>query len=79
MPVCCLLKSLLLCGVEQDAPQFYRGSEFLHRMKMQTAVHLIELVDAEDQRASQCPAGQRLLRVAGARDQVGRWTLFACA
>lgn len=37
---------------------------------MQTMV-FIELVEEDDQRASQCPAGQRLLRVAGGRDQVG--------
>lgn len=50
----------------------YGGSDLVHNVKMRTAVHLLELVDAEDHRASQCPAGQRLLRVAGGRDQVGK-------
>ena len=55
----------------QDAPQLYSGSDLQQRVMRQTGVHLVELVDAEDQRASQCPAGQRILRVAGGRDQVG--------
>lgn len=58
-------------GVLQDVPRVYGGSELVHRVQKQTAVAFIELVEEDDQRASQCPAGQRLLRVAGGRDQVG--------
>lgn len=32
----------------------------------------IELLESEDPRAALCPGGQRLLRVAGGRDQVRR-------
>lgn len=56
----------------QDAPLIYSGSDLQQRVMRQTGVHLVELVDAEDQRASQCPTGQRILRVAGGRDQVGK-------
>lgn len=58
-------------GAMQDAPQVYSGSELQQRVMQQTGVH-VALVDAEDQRASQCPAGQTILRVAGGRDQVGK-------
>lgn len=61
---------ICVSGAAQDAPQLYIGSDLQQRVKRQTGVHLVELVDAEDQRASQCPAGQRVLRVAGGRDQV---------
>lgn len=54
----------------------YGGSELVERIKTQTAVYLLELVDEEDARAKQCPAGQRLLRVAGGRDQVGQQTTY---
>ncbi|CAM9318137.1 unnamed protein product, partial [Ectocarpus sp. 12 AP-2014] len=54
----------------KDTPQVYGGSELVERIKARTAVYLLELVDEEDARAKQCPAGQRLLRVAGGRDQV---------
>lgn len=69
----------------QDAPQVYGGSELVERIKTRTGVYLFEFVDEDDARAKQCPAGQRLLRVAGGRDQVGRQTrkldtvnLFCC-
>ncbi|CAM9641707.1 unnamed protein product, partial [Ectocarpus fasciculatus] len=54
----------------KDAPQVYGGSELVERIKTRAGVYLFELVDEEDARAKQCPAGQRLLRVAGGRDQV---------
>lgn len=66
-----LLFPISFSGAVQDAPQFYTGSDLQQRVMRQTGVHLVELVDAEDQRAGQCPAGQRILRVAGTRDQVG--------
>lgn len=64
-------KLLSILNIIQDAPKVYGGSDLVHKVKTRTAVHLLELVDVEDQRASNCPAGQRLLRVAGGRDQVG--------
>lgn len=54
----------------QDTALVEGQSELLRGITGQTAVHL-ELVEVEDPRASNCPAGQRLLRVAGGRDQVG--------
>lgn len=54
----------------------YSGSDLQQRVMRQTGVHLVELVDVEDQRASQCPAGRRILRVAGGREQV-RQQVFA--
>lgn len=81
LPHCCCyaahflapLLPFVLCfvGVPQDVSQVHGGSELVHRVQMQTAVYLIGLVEEDDQRASQCPTGQRLLRIAGGRDQVG--------
>ena len=49
--------------------QVSNNSQLVRMIKGRTSVHL-ELVDLEDHRATQCPPGQRLLRVAGGRDQV---------
>lgn len=46
------------------------GAELVDRIRERTSVHL-ELLEADDPRAAMCPADQRLLRVAGGRDQVG--------
>lgn len=53
----------------KDTAQVNNDSELVRKIKDQRSVHL-ELVEVEDPRASQCPPGQRLLRVAGGRDQV---------
>lgn len=45
-------------------------SEVVQAIKGKTSVHL-ELLETDDPRAVECPTGQRLLRVAGGRDQVG--------
>eukprot|EP00903_Cladosiphon_okamuranus_P016857 g15545.t1 len=63
----------------KDAPQLYSGSDLQQRVMRQTGVQLVELVDAEDQRAGQCPAGQRILRVTGGRDQVSSAVDMLCA
>eukprot|EP00752_Nemacystus_decipiens_P004070 g3725.t1 len=63
----------------KDAPQLYAGSDLQQRAMRQTGVQLVELVDAEDQRACQCPAGQRILRVAGGRDQVNSAVDMLCS
>lgn len=49
------------------------GAKLAEMIRERTSVRL-ELLEAEDPRAGVCPTGQRLLRVAGGRDQVGRDT-----
>lgn len=58
----------------QDTEQVRSDSEIVQTVKGKTSVHL-ELLETDDPRAAECPAGQRLLRVAGGRDQVGGPTL----
>lgn len=59
----------------KDLPHLHEESEVVRRIRHRTAV-TIDLVDMDDSRARLCPPGNYLLRVAGARDQVGwlRWS-----
>lgn len=50
------------------------GAKLAEMIRERTSVRL-ELLEAEDPRAGVCPAGKRLLRVAGGRDQVGEDTV----
>ena len=51
------------------------GAKLVEMIRERTSVHL-ELLETEDPRAGVCPPGQRLLRVAGGRDQVGEDTII---
>lgn len=46
------------------------SSDMMDGIKSRTGCN-IELLDSDDPRAALCPRSQRLLRVAGGRDQVG--------
>lgn len=59
----------------KDLPHLQEDSEVVRRIRHRTAVS-IDLVDMDDSRARLCPPGNYLLRVAGARDQVG-WLLWS--
>lgn len=57
-------------GAPQEAQLLLHSSDIMHVVKSKTGCS-IELLDVDDPRAVLCPKSQRLLRVAGGRDQVG--------
>lgn len=56
--------------IKQEVQQVHDSSDMMDGIKSRTGCS-IELLDLDDPRAALCPKGQRLLRVAGGRDQVG--------